>query len=59
MIITDGIIKDMKKTIEEIKLCVDLPMSIVIVGVGEEELFENMRSLNNIKGIERDIVTIV
>jgi len=34
-------------------------MSIVIVGVGEEKLFKDMRSLNNIEGIKRDIVTIV
>ena len=34
MIITDGIINDMEKTIDEIVRGSDLPLSIVIVGVG-------------------------
>ena len=35
MIITDGIITDMEKTIDEVVKGSDLPLSIVIVGVGD------------------------
>lgn len=45
MIITDGIINDMTKTIDEIVRGADLPLSIVIVGVGEDE-FESMDQLD-------------
>lgn len=58
MIITDGIINDGEDTVKEIKLCVDLPISIVIVGVGDEN-FEDMDYLNNIDGDDRDLVSFV
>jgi len=45
LIITDGIINDMQKTIDEIVRGSALPMSIIIVGVGSDD-FENMDILD-------------
>jgi vacuolar-type H+-ATPase subunit F/Vma7 len=45
LIITDGIINDMQKTIDEVVRGADLPLSIVIVGVGEAE-FDSMDTLD-------------
>lgn len=45
LIITDGIINDMEKTVDEIVRGADLPLSIVIVGVGEAD-FESMDVLD-------------
>lgn len=45
MIITDGIINDMQVTIDEIVRGSELPLSIVIVGVGEAD-FESMDVLD-------------
>mmetsp|Transcript_4694 Transcript_4694/g.7998 ORF Transcript_4694/g.7998 Transcript_4694/m.7998 type:complete len:200 (-) Transcript_4694:272-871(-) len=45
LIITDGIINDMEKTIEEIVRGSDLPLSIIIVGVGQAD-FEMMERLD-------------
>ena len=45
MIITDGIINDMQKTVDEIVRGADLPLSIVIVGVGDAD-FESMDVLD-------------
>lgn len=45
LIITDGIINDMKETIDEIVRGSSLPLSIVIVGVGTAD-FSNMDTLD-------------
>lgn len=45
MIITDGIINDMQKTIDQIVRGSSLPLSIIIVGVGSDE-FESMEILD-------------
>ena len=45
MIITDGIINDMDKTIDEIVRGSSLPLSIIIVGVGEAD-FSSMDILD-------------
>ena len=45
LIITDGIINDMEKTIDEIVRGADLPLSIVIVGVGDAD-FDSMDILD-------------
>jgi len=45
MIITDGIINDMQKTIDEIVRGSGLPLSIIIVGVGNED-FSSMETLD-------------
>lgn len=45
LIITDGIINDMQKTIDEIVKGSSLPMAIVIVGVGDAD-FSNMDVLD-------------
>ena len=37
MIITDGIINDMQKTIDQIVRGSNLPLSIIIVGVGNAD----------------------
>ena len=41
LIITDGIINDMQKTIDQVVRGSNLPLSIIIVGVGSDE-FESM-----------------
>lgn len=46
LILTDGVITDMKQTINEVVRAADFPMSIVIVGVGEED-FGLMRMLDS------------
>jgi len=45
LIITDGIINDMKQTIDEIVRGSALPLSIIIVGVGEAD-FSSMDVLD-------------
>lgn len=46
LIITDGIITDMQKTKEAIIAASNLPFSIIIVGVGNED-FEKMSELDS------------
>jgi vacuolar-type H+-ATPase subunit F/Vma7 len=46
LIITDGIINDMQKTIDQIVRGSSLPLSIIIVGVGSDD-FENMDVLDS------------
>jgi len=67
LIITDGVINDMEATIDEIVAACDLPLSIVIVGVGNAD-FQNMEILDaddnplrasNGKIAKRDIVQFV
>ena len=45
MIITDGIINDMERTIDKIVEGSGLPMAVVIIGVGNAE-FDNMDRLD-------------
>lgn len=45
LMITDGVISDFQKTVDEIVRASELPMSIVIVGVGDAD-FENMEQLD-------------
>ena len=45
LIITDGIINDMQKTIDQIVRGSTLPLSIIIVGVGNDD-FESMDILD-------------
>ena len=49
MIITDGIIQDFSQAIDEIVRCSYLPLSIIIVGVGNED-FAQMEHLDADKG---------
>ena len=42
---TDGVITDMQETIDQIVRGSDLPLSIIIVGVGHAD-FENMETLD-------------
>ena len=62
MILTDGEIHDMPKTQDLIKMAADLPMSIIIVGVGSEN-FLQMKKLdgdeNGAKIFKRDLVQFV
>eukprot|EP01129_Flabellula_baltica_P008548 TRINITY_DN340_c0_g1_i4.p1 TRINITY_DN340_c0_g1~~TRINITY_DN340_c0_g1_i4.p1 ORF type:complete len:763 (-),score=172.10 TRINITY_DN340_c0_g1_i4:17-2305(-) len=67
LILTDGIINDMDQTIDQIVAATSLPLSIVIVGVGNEN-FEKMEVLDadevplrssSGKLMERDIVQFV
>lgn len=50
LIIMDGIISDMEETIEEIIDSSNYPLSLVIVGVGDED-FEPMRKLDGFGGV--------
>ena len=68
LIITDGIINDMQKTIDQIVRGSSLPLSIIIVGVGNDD-FESMDildadevplySMRYKKNMEADIVQFV
>lgn len=51
--ITDGLITDMDQTVDCIVKCSELPVSIVIVGVGDAD-FEKMQTLDNDDGKLRD-----
>jgi hypothetical protein len=53
MIITDGVIHDMSATIDLIVECSKYPLSIIIVGVGEED-FANMIELDGDRKILRN-----
>eukprot|EP00854_Cymbomonas_tetramitiformis_P002444 gene2444-3178_t len=54
LIITDGIISDMDDTIQQIVQASDLPLSIVIVGVGDAN-FQSMVDLDCDDGLLRDM----
>lgn len=66
LILTDGEIHDMEKTIDLIVGCSELPLSIIIVGVGEAD-FSNMVRLDGDNGLfdskgrraRRDVVQFV
>lgn len=49
LILTDGIINDMELTKEEIVLASELPMSIIVVGIGKED-FSMMKDLDSDDG---------
>jgi hypothetical protein len=53
LIITDGEIHDMQKTVNAIIEASGLPISIIIIGVGDEE-FINMKKLDSDKSIIRN-----
>ena len=60
LILTDGEIHDMPKTIELLSALSSSPCSVIIVGVGEDE-FANMRKLDGdgldkLPGAVRDVV---
>eukprot|EP00486_Rosalina_sp_Unknown_P000161 CAMPEP_0201566124 /NCGR_PEP_ID=MMETSP0190_2-20130828/5678_1 /ASSEMBLY_ACC=CAM_ASM_000263 /TAXON_ID=37353 /ORGANISM="Rosalina sp." /LENGTH=132 /DNA_ID=CAMNT_0047984403 /DNA_START=123 /DNA_END=518 /DNA_ORIENTATION=+ len=65
--ITDGVISDMKQTVDAIVDATDLPLSIIIIGVGNadfdamEELDADEHPLRHSKGhrMQRDIVQFV
>ena len=67
MILTDGLIDDLEKTIEELVESSFLPLSVIIIGIGTED-FSDMVALDadkhplvNSKGVEakRDLVQFV
>ena len=68
LLITDGVINDLQKTIDEIVRGSSLPLSIIIVGVGQEDFTsmdildaddEPLYSRTHKKYMERDIVQFV
>jgi hypothetical protein len=68
LIMTDGVITDMKQTINEIVRAAEFPMSIVIVGIGDEDFGlmkildgdeERLYSTDERKFASRDIVQFV
>ncbi len=46
LILTDGDINDMQETINELKISTTLPVSVIIVGVGNDK-FEKMHEIDN------------
>lgn len=59
LIVTDGVISDVDNTLQEIAKATSLPLSIVIIGVGEAD-FSNMELLDGDDlDRERDIVQFV
>lgn len=58
LIITDGIINDFDSTLKEIGLACHLPLSIVVIGVGNAD-FTDMNKLDRGNTIDRDIVQFV
>eukprot|EP00397_Hematodinium_sp_SG-2012_P002819 GEMP01002827.1.p1 GENE.GEMP01002827.1~~GEMP01002827.1.p1 ORF type:complete len:811 (+),score=120.74 GEMP01002827.1:73-2505(+) len=68
LIVTDGVINDMQETINAIVKCTRYPMSIIIVGVGDEDFslmdeldadITPLYSTEEHKFMERDIVQFV
>jgi len=68
LIVTDGVINDMQETINAVVKCSEYPMSIIIVGVGEEDFslmdeldadITPLYSTTEKKYMERDIVQFV
>ena len=68
LILTDGVITDMKQTINEIVRAAEFPMSIVIIGIGDEDFGlmkildgdeERLYSTDERKFASRDIVQFV
>lgn len=53
LILTDGVIHDMEETIDLVVKASELPLSIIIVGVGKEN-FENMKILDDDSGKLQD-----
>ncbi|CAD8052800.1 unnamed protein product [Paramecium sonneborni] len=53
-ILTDGIISDFDGTFESIVDCCELPISIIIIGIGDAD-FKLMQRLNNNQLMEEDI----
>jgi len=63
LILTDGVINDMERTLAAIKSASERPLSIIIVGVGEAD-FSQMENLDGDddakkKGAKRDVVQFV
>eukprot|EP01114_Cavostelium_apophysatum_P011784 TRINITY_DN2626_c0_g1_i3.p1 TRINITY_DN2626_c0_g1~~TRINITY_DN2626_c0_g1_i3.p1 ORF type:complete len:307 (+),score=82.48 TRINITY_DN2626_c0_g1_i3:896-1816(+) len=61
LMMTDGIITDMNNTLQVLKRAADLPISIIIVGVGMAD-FDNMNVLDDDDGrlgLKRDVVQFV
>ena len=65
LILTDGIVDDMQATVAEIVKASSLPLSIIIVGIGNED-FSDMDHLDGDDGLQhggvkahRDIVQFV
>jgi hypothetical protein len=46
LILTDGEIRDMDKTIDTVIKSSQLPVSIIIIGIGEDQNFENINQLD-------------
>jgi copine 5/8/9 len=67
LILTDGEVRDMDKTIEALIESSDLPLSVIIIGIGEDQDFENMHMLDCDSGklkndkheAKRDVVQFV
>lgn len=53
--ITDGLVEDMEECVKLLGKCSQYPMSIVIVGVGDEN-FESMRQLEDIEVIRKGVL---
>lgn len=45
LILTDGEVHDMRQTVDKIVECAELPLSVIIVGIGDQD-FKNMEVLD-------------
>lgn len=59
LIVTDGVINDMENTLDEIERAASLPLSIVIIGVGNANFADMVRLDGDDRNLDRDIVQFV
>lgn len=59
LIVTDGIINDLDNTLDEIAKAAFLPLSIVIIGVGNADFTDMERLDGDDRNLDRDIVQFV
>ncbi|SPQ94417.1 unnamed protein product (mitochondrion) [Plasmodiophora brassicae] len=61
LVLTDGVVNDMKATVRQIEKASSKPLSIIIIGIGDAD-FSDMKILDDDNGkldVERDIVQFV
>ena len=56
LILTDGIITDLDLTIAAIVKASNLPMSVIIVGVGNEDFSGDYNDVTQISKLSRDVI---
>lgn len=59
LIVTDGVINDLENTLDEIERAASLPLSIVIIGVGNADFSDMVCLDGDDRNLDRDIVQFV